>query len=77
MNKFIIGLAALGILGIIIYSLSGTPNYHDITHKEFDTYKENLENMEDSPIKKRVLSIFLNPMKNGLLKQALCHQKQT
>jgi carboxymethylenebutenolidase len=45
MNKIILGLAAVGVLGIIVYSLSGTPNYHDITHKEFETYKQNLENM--------------------------------
>jgi uncharacterized protein len=67
MNKFIIGLAALGILGIVVYSLSGTPNYHDITHKEFETYKENLQNMEDSPIKEKGTFDFFEPNKEWIV----------
>lgn len=76
MNKIILGLAAVGILGIIIYSLSGTPNYHDITHKEFDTYKQNLESMEDSPIKEKGTFDFFEPNEDWIIEAKFVPSKE-
>ena len=67
MNKIILGLAAVGVIGIMIYSFSGTPNYHDITHKEFEDYKTNLENMADSPIKEKGTFDFFEPNKEWII----------
>jgi uncharacterized protein len=76
MNKIILGLAAVGILGIIIYSFSGTPNFHDITHKGFDTYKENLENMEDSPIKEKGTFDFFEPDESWVIEADFVASKE-
>jgi uncharacterized protein (DUF1684 family) len=76
MNKIILGLAAVGILGIVIYSFSGTPNYHDITHKEFDTYKENLQNMADSPIKEKGTFDFFEPNEEWIVEADFIPSKE-
>lgn len=76
MNKIILGLAAVGILGIVIYSFSGTPNYHDITHKEFETYKENLQNMVDSPIKEKGTFDFFEPNEEWIVEADFIPSKE-
>lgn len=76
MNKIILGLAAVGVIGIMIYSFSGTPNYHDITHKEFEDYKTNLENMADSPIKEKGTFDFFEPNKEWIIDGKFSPSKQ-
>lgn len=52
-NKLIVGIAALGTLGILYYSLSSSPGYIEQTLKTFEEYKDRISTMQDSPIREK------------------------
>lgn len=49
-NKVFLLVLILGIIGIIIYSLSGSENYAEIVEKQRSTFLKNLMDEQDSPI---------------------------
>jgi uncharacterized protein (DUF1684 family) len=66
-NKLIAGIAALGILGIVYYSLSSSPSYAEQTLKTFEEYKERIRTMQDSPLKDKGTFDFFEPNKDWIV----------
>ena len=66
-NKLIVGIAALGTLGILYYSLSSSPGYIEQTLNTFEEYKDRISTMQDSPIREKGTFDFFEPDKDWII----------